>query len=521
MNAGKPRAVFRDNHLVLAPHSGAQRFEIEFRNMTPNCFVTLDCYPSFEPSHPKRHMAWFRFTDIAAGSVEFAVSWQDGRIGIERANGEKAAECWYGPSPLTQAWPFSIRVAIRSTDKHALVFEDKLIVFESAEAFADNRQAVQPAGGETGVPLTGYAADRRLYVAIALKSLRRRDAVGNLAWQQLFLLRRLGLSADLFVSDCDDQLRPEVRHIGELAGLPETSPGRLAVLYHHSIADADLDWVAALPCKKIAYFHGVTDASFFKVFDAELAEHCRLGMAQCQVLPGFDGIIANSRFSLNRCIAAQPEAGGVMPPTLICPPLLGAFGRLADPVGLPTVAGPYLLYVGRIFPHKRIEDLIEILKAVGDEEPAMKLVLAGSSHFAYRRYLEHLVGQLAADLRQRVVWLNSVPDADLSGLYRHAAAYVSTSRDEGFGIPLLEAMHCRTPVVAAAAGAVPEVLAGAGKLFVPGDAATAAFEILRLHNDSRYREQVLARQNERMQALGATQSEQQFLDFLLGVFYGL
>ncbi len=93
---------------------------------------------------------------------------------------------------------------------------------------------------------------------------------------------------------------------------------------------------------------------------------------------------------------------------------------------------PYLLYVGNAHPHKNVENLIkavEILKK--------KLVLVGSDKFFYSRlpkskYVE-IVGQ--------------VPNSQIADWYRHAAAFVSASKMEGFGIPPLEAMSVGCPVI--------------------------------------------------------------------------
>jgi glycosyltransferase involved in cell wall biosynthesis len=62
-----------------------------------------------------------------------------------------------------------------------------------------------------------------------------------------------------------------------------------------------------------------------------------------------------------------------------------------------------------------------------------------------------------------------VPDDELAALYRGAECLVFPSRDEGFGLPLLEAMASGVPVVATRAGALPEIAGGAAILVEPGN----------------------------------------------------
>ena len=77
-------------------------------------------------------------------------------------------------------------------------------------------------------------------------------------------------------------------------------------------------------------------------------------------------------------------------------------------------------------------------------------------------------------LPDRFLFTGPVPDEDLAAFYRRADVYVSLSEHEGFCVPLVEAMAADVPVLAYAAGAVPETLGGAGVLFAPKDLEFAA-----------------------------------------------
>jgi alpha-1,3-rhamnosyl/mannosyltransferase len=110
--------------------------------------------------------------------------------------------------------------------------------------------------------------------------------------------------------------------------------------------------------------------------------------------------------------------------------------------------------------------------------PLLSLVLAGVD----RGVGDRLRGYAReAESPDAVVCLGAVADSQLLTLYRGAAALVYPSRYEGFGLPVLEAMACGTPVIASHAASIPEVLGEAGVLLDPDDEpgwATAIAEVV-------------------------------------------
>ena len=100
-------------------------------------------------------------------------------------------------------------------------------------------------------------------------------------------------------------------------------------------------------------------------------------------------------------------------------------------------------------------------------------------------------------LPDRFWFTGPVPDEDLAAFYRWADVYVSLSEHEGFCVPLVEAMAADVPVLAYAAGAVPETLGGAGVLFAPKDLEFAAEMLGMLVYDRPVRERVIEGQRRR------------------------
>ena len=136
----------------------------------------------------------------------------------------------------------------------------------------------------------------------------------------------------------------------------------------------------------------------------------------------------------------------------------------------------YVLAVGVRRPHKNLARLVEAFALARAEIPH-SLVLAGEAHARYPDDVPATVARLG--LADRVRELGHVPDADLPALYTLADLYAIPSLDEGFGLPALEAMACGTPVVAANASSLPEVVGEAGLLADPHDPADLARAIVR------------------------------------------
>jgi glycosyltransferase involved in cell wall biosynthesis len=140
-----------------------------------------------------------------------------------------------------------------------------------------------------------------------------------------------------------------------------------------------------------------------------------------------------------------------------------------------------LLYVGRLAPNKRLPVLVEVLARLRDRTPTMHALLIGDDTDLYAVEAERC-RQHARDLgvSERLHILGHVAADRLRDAYRAADVFVMPSRHEGFCLPVLEAMACSLPVVAARAGALPETVGDAGLTFSPDDADDLARQILRV-----------------------------------------
>ncbi len=133
--------------------------------------------------------------------------------------------------------------------------------------------------------------------------------------------------------------------------------------------------------------------------------------------------------------------------------------RVREKYGLPQ---SLLLYVGGLGVHKNVGTLVQAFGRIAGEIPHGLVLVGGAHHTTSDRTLEEEVAALG--LAERVWMLGSVPAEDLTPLYQLADLFVFASLNEGFGLVLLEAMACGTPVLAARTGSVEEVVGDCGRL---------------------------------------------------------
>ena len=214
-----------------------------------------------------------------------------------------------------------------------------------------------------------------------------------------------------------------------------------------------------------------------------------------------DYVVADSENTRNDVICllgVPPERvtvvpGGVDPvfKPVTDPARLAAFRRT---LGLESDT-PYILFIGVIEPRKNLMGLIEAFDILKSRRSLPhKLVVAGR-----RGWLSDATMERAerSPYRNEIIFPGFIPEEELPTLYSAAEAFAFPSHYEGFGLPVLEAMACGTPVVASRASSLPEVVGDAGMQVDPDDSErlASALELLALNPEMRadFRERGIAR----------------------------
>lgn len=146
----------------------------------------------------------------------------------------------------------------------------------------------------------------------------------------------------------------------------------------------------------------------------------------------------------------------------------------------------FVLFLGTLEPRKNLDTLLEAYALWCQAQPsAPALVIAGAKGW----YFQHVFASVERlELSQRVHFAGYVPIAELPAWYGAADLFVYPSQYEGFGLPVLEAMACGTPVITSDRSSLPEVVGEAGCLVPPDDASQLAKSLRQVWNDGDLRQ---------------------------------
>ena len=153
---------------------------------------------------------------------------------------------------------------------------------------------------------------------------------------------------------------------------------------------------------------------------------------------------------------------------------------------------PYVLAVGVLEPRKNLSTLMDAFAIAKSRGllPGHRLVLAGGRGWLVEEILEH---HAASPVRDQILLPGFVPDELLPAAYSAADVLAFPSLYEGFGLPLLEAMACGTPVVTSSASCLPEVGEGASLMVEPMDTDGLAEALVRAATEPELREELRAK----------------------------
>jgi glycosyltransferase involved in cell wall biosynthesis len=340
------------------------------------------------------------------------------------------------------------------------------------------------------------------------------DAVGDHARELRRLFRAWGHQSDIFALTIDEGLEDDTRRWGD----PASRQADVTIL-HFAVPSPMTAAFRTVPGARVLYYHNVTPAHFFAPFDAGICRMAAAGRRELETLVGHvDLALGVSTFNRNELDALGFSPTGVLPITVDT-------ARLTNAPQVPSLESTLqdglvnILFVGRIAPNKKIEDHIRMAEHFKRYVDIYYRFIFVGRYDAVPRYYAAVRALIAEYqmLPERFWFTGPVPTEELAAYYRNAHAYVSLSEHEGFCVPLVESMAMDVPVLAYAAGAVPETLAGAGVSFAPKDLEQAAELLGALIYDEPLRAGVLHGQRARLRAFDPARIEPQVKTMLESV----
>jgi glycosyltransferase involved in cell wall biosynthesis len=336
------------------------------------------------------------------------------------------------------------------------------------------------------------------------------DAIGHEVLGIQRVLRQYGYESEIFVETADARLEHLTIDYREL---PHASHPDNLLIHHFSIGSRASRIAYALPDRMVLVYHNITPPEYFIDVHPLLVQQCFLGRREL----GFyrsrcDLALGDSEYNRQELELAGFPATGILP-------VVPDFSHLAGPANWMQAAAfdddwVNLLFVGRMIPNKRIDDLIRWFHAYKRWfNPRSRLLLVGSQA-GFERYLA-MLHQLIATLHvDEVHVLGHVTNDELLAYYELADVFVCASEHEGFCVPLVEAFHMEVPVVAYAATAVPSTMDGGGVLIDDKDPLAVAALVHEIATDNGLRDRILDAQDAALMRLQSRDFAGTLIDFV-------
>jgi len=325
------------------------------------------------------------------------------------------------------------------------------------------------------------------------------DAIGHSVLTAQRYLRKLGFESEVFADVFLENVR--ARNYREFA-----FEGRETwLLYHYSTGSVVNSFALENSDNIVLCYHNITPPEFFRDFDQLAEKTCREGR---EVLKRFSGRVryamADSEYN-----AIELEGLGIGPVEVV-PPILD-FDQIR-----PTGNNPFgddktnILFVSRVAPNKRCEDILKVFhfyRRYVNTNSRLTFVGGYGKNDRYYRYLRRIIETMNIP---DVVFTGFVPNEKVGDYYANASVFLCMSRHEGFGVPLLEAMNFRVPVVALSCAGIPYTMGSAGILVSRNEPEKIAELLGVLVDDNVLREQIIEGQLARLADFSDAKTEASF-----------
>jgi glycosyltransferase involved in cell wall biosynthesis len=340
------------------------------------------------------------------------------------------------------------------------------------------------------------------------------DAIGHEVLGIRRTLRAAGYESEIIVETADPRLEDLTVDYRDIV---EDLVDDDLLIHHFSLGSRASRTAFALPCRMALVYHNITPPEYFLGVHEQLVRQCYHGRRELLAYrTRCDLALGDSEFNRQ-----ELEAIGFSPTDVL--PVVPDFSHL-DVARDARVLAAYdddwtnILFVGRVIPNKRPDDLIRFFHAFKTfYSPRSRLIIAGS-YGGFDTYLAQLHALIATLGASDVHILGQVTNEELTALYDCADLYLCASEHEGFCVPIVEAFYKRVPVIAYAATAVPATMDGGGVLFDTRDPRRVAALAHGVLADAGLEDRILAAQDGALQRLCGRDFDGTLLRFVDQIF---
>lgn len=320
------------------------------------------------------------------------------------------------------------------------------------------------------------------------------DAIGS---ETLFIrdsLKEKGFKSDIYCVDADPGLEKEAKNYKEWDRASDIS------ILHYAIPSPLNQVLKEAKGKKVIIYHNITPYEFFLPFDSKMVWISYEGRRQLkELLPHLDLVLCDSPFNEHEIKELGFEKTGVLPLFIDWRRYEKGGSSFVKEVFSDNI--PNILFVGRVVPNKKIDDLIRIVAYYKKFiSPMIRLLIVGKTS-SCPPYFDSLI-KLMAKLKitkDEVLFLDHIPDSELAEIYRVSKVFLSMSEHEGFFLPAVESMYFDLPVIAYQSSAVPFTLGDSGIIFKEKKIDEISEIVHRVIYDEFLRETILNSQRKRLE----------------------
>ncbi len=322
------------------------------------------------------------------------------------------------------------------------------------------------------------------------------DAIGNDTLALKGAIRDMGYETEVYAENIDKRLPAgSGLDISKLSGLKKDD----IILYHKSTG-TDLTFkIDEFKCRRIMVYHNITPPEFFRPYSPAATALTEYGYKGVEYLKN----------KVEYCLAdSSYNRSDLLRMGYTCPidvrPILIRFEDYKQTPDEETIrkysdGKKNLIFVGRIAPNKKQEDVIRAFYHYKKLNPESRLILVGS-YSGMENYYNRLVKYSAAlGLKDDVVFTGHIKFSAILAFYRIADVFVCMSAHEGFCVPLAEAMFFDVPIVALDTSAISDTLGGSGFLVDDNDPVFVSRVIDRVLNDEALRNELISGQRRRLE----------------------